>query len=340
MHFEEDGTKRRKIVMPKRSIIVNGYAYPSIDTEVLKLWLQDLTFLSTFSYGITKEGGVIDLKDEKLIKSANGNGVKALMVLTPMDANGKFNDEIASVLLENPAARTNLIKNILDTIKKKGLYGVDFDFEYIPEKNRDEYVALVNEARETLNPMGYIVTVALAPKTSADQIGVLYQGHDYVGMGKAANLVLLMTYEWGYTYGPPMAVAPINAVRRVLDYGVSEIPPEKILMGMPNYGYDWTLPFVQGKSKAKKVSHMKAVELAKEYGVPIEFDKEAQTPFFNYVDKDGKEHVVWFENEESIRAKLALVEEYGFAGVSYWNIMDYSPINSRVLQEMYTVIKI
>ncbi len=52
-----------------------------------------------------------------------------------------------------------------------------------------------------------------------------------------------MTYEWGYKYGPNMAVAPLNMVRRVLDYAVTEIIPEKIMLGIPNYGYDWPLPF-------------------------------------------------------------------------------------------------
>lgn len=322
-----------------KEIIVSGYAYPSIDQAVLDAWLPDLTFLDTFSYGITAEGGIIDLDDKRLIDSANAAGVKPLMVLTPMDEMGMFNDELASALLENPEARTTLIYNILETIRRKKLAGVDFDFEYIPEKNRGQYVELVRQAREVLGPEGYTVTVALAPKTSADQAGVLYQGHDYAGMGGAADYVLLMTYEWGYTFGPPMAVSPINQVRRVLDYGVSEIPREKILMGFPNYGYDWTLPFVQGESRAEKISSEEAFRRAEQYGAAIEYDQVAQAPHFTYTDALGREHVVWFEDERSIRAKLALVEEYDLAGVAYWNIMDYFPVNAQVLNEMYTVRK-
>lgn len=323
-----------------RNIIVNGYAYPSINSEILKLWLQDLTFLSIFSYGITPEGGLLGIDDQYLINTANMNGVKALMVITPLDEMGRFNDEIASSLLENPEARKKLIENIKNTIIEKGFFGVDFDFEYISKENKDDYVALVSEARAGLNPLGYIVTVALAPKVSADQQGNLYEGHDYNGMGEAANLVLLMTYEWGYTYGPPMAVSPINQVKRVLDYGVSVIPPEKILMGMPNYGYDWQLPFVQGQSKAKKISITEAEEIAKQYGAVIEYDQFAQAPYFKYVDEQGKEHVVWFENEQSIKAKLALVDQYGLGGVAYWNVMDYYPQNADILEDVYNVVKI
>mgnify|MGYP002231542402 CR=1 FL=1 len=116
---------------------------------------------------------------------------------------------------------------------KKGYCGLDVDFEYVPPELREDYAAFVCRMREALNTEGKPVVAALAPKTSAQQRGLLYEAHDYALLSKAANAVFLMTYEWGYTYGPPMAVAPIQAVRQVLDYAVTEIPPEKILMGFP-----------------------------------------------------------------------------------------------------------
>lgn len=323
-----------------KSIVVSGYAYPSIEPWVLDAWLPDLTFLCNFSYGITAEGGVIDLEDQRLTDAANGAGVRPLMVLTPLDSEGRFNDVVASRLLENPQARTTLIANIGETLRTKGLSGVDFDFEYIPAAFAQNYVDLVREAKETLGPEGYFVTVALAPKTSASQAGTLYEGHDYAGMGQAADYVMVMTYEWGYTYGPPMAVSPINQVRRVLDYAVTEIPREKLLMGMPNYGYDWTLPFVQGESRAQKLSSEEAYWRSEYYGVPTTYDQLSQAPYYSYVDQAGRSHIVWHEDARSIRAKLALVEEYDLAGVGYWNIMDYYPANSQILNEMYTVKKL
>lgn len=155
--------------------------------------------MGNFSYGITKDGGILDLEDSNLTQTANENGVKPLMVLTPLDETGNFNSVTVAALLANPTARTNLAWNILETVRNKGLAGVDFDFEYIPAEQSANYVELVQETRGLLAPEGYFVTVALAPKTSADQPGVLYEGHDYKGMGEAADFVLVMTYEWGYT---------------------------------------------------------------------------------------------------------------------------------------------
>lgn len=73
--------------------------------------------------------------------------------------------------------------------------------------------------------------------------------------GRLVSHVILMTYEWGYTFGPPMALAPLNAAKRVVDYAVTAIPRSKILMGIPNYGYDWTLPYQRG-TRAFTVSNV------------------------------------------------------------------------------------
>jgi spore germination protein len=148
-----------------------------------------------------------------------------------------------------------------------------------------------------------------------------------------------MTYEWGYTYGPPLAVAPIEPVKRVIEYALTEIPAEKILMGIPNYGYDWTLPYVQGESRAESISNVEAVELARRYGAEILFDEEAKAPYFNYTDENGREHQVWFEDAESIDAKLRLINQYGLKGAGYWNLMRPFPENWAVLNNLYDIVQ-
>ena len=301
--------------------LVNGYAYPSISEDTLAWWLPRLTWLSAFSYGFTAEGRLVNLADENLVTAANAAGVRPMMVLTPLDAEGRFNDNIAAAVFEDPEAQTNLIDNIEANLYAKNMGGVDFDFEYIPRAYAADYVDLVARTQTRLSPQGYLTSVALAPKVRADQPGVLYEGHDYAGMGRAADYCLLMTYEWGYTYGEPMAVSPINHVRRVLEYGLTEIPAEKILMGMSNYGYDWAMPFVRGESKAEKLTNYQAQARAEYYGVPVEWDATAQAPFYTYATPAGVKHIVWFENERSWQARLELVAEYGLAGVSIWNIM-------------------
>lgn len=321
-------------------ISVIGYAYPNIDRRTLLRTLPYLTYLAIFTYGITPEGNLIDIDDEELIQMARNYGVAPLMHISTLTEEGRFSNELAHTILNNMDVQNNLINNILENMKNKNYYGLDVDFEYVLPEDKEKYEEFITNLRNRLNPEGYQVITALAPKTSADQEGLLYEAHDYKALGDAANDVLLMTYEWGYTYGPPMAVAPVDKVREVLDYAVTEIDPEKIYMGIPNYGYDFTLPFVKGTSRADSVSNVEAVNLAREVGAAIQFDEVSGAPYFNYYDKDGKQHTVWFEDARSIEEKLNLFSEYGFEGVGYWNIMRYFPQNWLLLSSLYNINKV
>ena len=129
------------------------------------------------------------------------------------------------------------------------------------------------------------------------------------------------SYEWGYTYGPPMAVAPLASVRRVVEFAATQIPAQKILLGFPNYAYDWTLPFSAGQTRAQSIGNEAAPLLAAQYGAQIEFDEQAQTPYCNYLDASGQPHEVWFEDARSSKAKYELLEQYGLLGLGYWNFM-------------------
>ena len=148
------------------------------------------------------------------------------------------------------------------------------------------------------------------------------------------NFIDNRTYEWGYRYGEPQAVAPYNQVRRVLQYAVTEIPAGKILMGIPNYGYDWV---IGSYSPATVVSNVGAINIAVQNNAQIFFDETSKTPYFNYRDDSGRRHEVWFEDARSIRAKLALAAEYGLYGVGYWNLMRPFPQNWAVLNALYDI---
>lgn len=317
---------------------VNGYAYPNIDLRVLRKTLPYLTYLSVFSYGFDRMGRILPQNADLLTRMARQYGVRPLLVLTTLGEDGQFSGERAHQLFQDQAARGALIENLAQTIASQGFAGVDIDFEYIPPEDAAVYAAFVRDVRARLEPPGYTVLVALAPKTSAEQRGLLYEAHDYRALGEAANNVLLMTYEWGYALSEPMAVAPIDKVEQVVRFATSAIPPDKIFLGIPNYGYDWTLPYVCGQSRARTVGNVQAVEQAIQVGAPIQYDETAQSPHYNYW-RDRAEHEVWFEDARSIRAKLALAGEYRLRGVSIWNIMRYFPQLWLVLNNLYEIEK-
>lgn len=319
------------------TLSVNGYAYPSIDKGLLQRTLPFLTNLTPFTYGITPEGGLVDLDDRALIAAAEQMDVAPLMHLSTLTEEGNFSNEMASLVLNDLAIQDRLVAAVKTKLADRGYTGLDVDFEFVFPQDAGLYARFIARLRRELAPLGYPVIVALAPKTSAQQKGLLYEGHDYQLLGQAADQLLLMTYEWGYTYGPPMAVAPLPNVRRVVEYALTEIPAQKLWLGVPNYGYDWPLPFVQGTTKATSISNQYAVQLALRYNAAIQYDETAQSPWFRYSDGQGREHEVWFEDARSIRAKLALVPEYGLYGVGYWNLMRPFPQNWVVLSSLYNI---
>ncbi len=325
----------------KQEVYVNGYAYPYIRSEVLTETLPYLTTLSVFSYGFTSNGTLIppQVDDSRMIHEAWSKGVAPILVLTPFDQTGMFNNYLISEITHNMTAQQNLIDQMLLLMEEKGFAGIDLDFEYILPEDRVSYADFVANVRAQASLKGYTVSVALAPKTSANQKGLLYEGKDYKLLGAAADSVLLMTYEWGYTYGPPMAVAPINKVREVVEYAVTEIPTEKIDLGIPNYGYDWTLPFVQGTSKARTIGNVEAVQLAIENDAVIQFDQTAMSPYFHY-EKDGLQHEVWFEDVRSMKEKFHLITEYGLRGMGYWQIMRLFRANWLLLDDTFEIHRI
>lgn len=318
------------------TLAVGGYAYPEIDPALLSRTLPFLTTLAPFTYGITPQGGLIPLDDQALIDGAKSTGVRPLLHLSTLTQDGTFSNDLAHTVLTDGAVQNRLAASLLETIRQKGYRGLDVDFEFVYPEDAAAYAGFIARMRALLSPLGYPVFAALVPKTSADQRGDLYEGHNYRLLGEAADFVFLMTYEWGYTYGPPMAVAPLRNVQLVVEYALREIPAEKIWMGIPNYGYDWTLPFRQG-SRAQSISNQEAVALAARYNVAIRFDQAAQSPWFRYVDEQSREHEVWFEDARSIRAKLELARSYGLYGVGYWNLMRPFPQNWAVLNSLYEI---
>lgn len=194
INYQDQGTKGE--------FVTNSYAYPYINDNLLKEQLPYLSYFTPFTYGITQNGGLVDLDDSRLINLSNNADTLPLMHLSTLTEEGGFSNERASMIFNDETKQNNLINEIINIMNQKGYKGLDVDFEFIYPEERFDYINFLQNLRLKLNPLGYPLFSALAPKTSDTQMGVLYEGHDYSGIGAATNAVLLMTYEWGYTYGP------------------------------------------------------------------------------------------------------------------------------------------
>ncbi len=322
----------------KPNIEVNGYAIAGITLDNLSRNLPYLTYLSLFSYQAKSDGSLTNLYEQDRINLALDNNVAPVMVVTNIGESGGFESELASTILNNPQIQTNLINNIINTLNAKNYTGVDIDFEYLYPQDKDAYVQFLANLKANLIPQNKKLSVAVAPKYRDTQTGLLYEAHDYAAIGEIADRVIIMTYEWGYVYGSPMAISPYSEVEAVISYAVTRIPSNKILMGMPNYAYDWETPWKQG-NVANTISNAQALNIALDNRSNIIFDSRAQAPYFTY-QSDGKDRIVWFDDARSIDARLNLVTKYNLAGVSYWTINSFYPVNWNVLTSKFNVLKV
>ena len=323
-------------------IETNAYIEPStpeVETRLTNEVGRYLTYISPFSYQVNEDGSINQIDDTAIIQAARGYKTAPLMVITNF-RNGNFDTEMVDAILKSVEIQRTLINNVITIMRNKGYYGLNIDFERISPENRQLYNDFLRRVVAALRPLNYPVSTALAPKPSDVQTGAWHGAHDYKAHGEIVDFVIIMTYEWGWSGGPPYAVAPIDLVEGVIKYAASVMPAKKIMMGMPLYGYDWTLPFVEGGRWAKRVSPQDAIKLAARYGAAIQYDYKVQSPHFNYTDANGTGHKVWFEDARSVQAKLVLASDYGLRGVSYWVLGSSFPQNWVVLDDMFNIVKV
>jgi len=328
---------------PKREAEINAYVEPRGNTVSQELQQSSrnaapyLTYLAPFSFQVLRDGSLKEPPLTNLPAIAAEDNVILMMVLTNLEEDG-FSDELGRIILNDMQVQNKFLDNVVATAKKYNFKDIHFDFEYLRPADKEAYNTFLRKARDRFKKEGWLISTALAPKTKADQKGKWYEAHDYKAHGEIVDFVVIMTYEWGYSGGPPMAVSPIGPVREVLEYAITEMPSEKIMMGQNLYGYDWTLPFVQGGEFAKAISPQAAIDLAANNNVAIAYDEEAQAPHFNYT-KEGKEHEVWFEDARSIQAKFDLIKELNLRGISYWKLGLPFPQNWLLITDNFNVVK-
>jgi spore germination protein len=330
------------LVIPQKirpQIEVNGYIYilGQEAAPIVRDVGEFLTYLSPFAYLIREDGSLQPIDDFSAIQAAQAVGAIPMMAITNFTSTTR-GENLASVVLNSPQIIDRLLSNIINIMREKGYQGLNIDFENVLPSDRESYNNFLQIAVTRLHREGFFVSTALAPKVVGEQTGLLYEAHDYEAHGSIADFVILMTYEWGWRKGPPQPISPVNEIRRVLDYAVTVIPRNKIMMGFQIYARDWQIPHVWGQ-EAETFSMQEAIARAVRYGAAIQYDYTAQSPFFRYTDEMGRQHEVWFEDARSAQAKFDLVKNYSLRGISYWALGYPFPQNWALLADNFNIRK-
>lgn len=282
----------------------------------LKTYNDKITEVATFSHGMKSDGTLlVDYPHNEILNYSDEKGIKSLMLIHNAQG-GSFQKALAEDVLENPILRNKLVKSVVNEIEKYGYDGVEVDIEGIGADTRAEYTSFIKELKAELGPKGYIVSATLPAKT-ADYINDNWTGaYDYRAVGQYADRVVLMTYDEHWSGGTPGPVASYGWVEKVINFAVKEVPPDKVVMGIAAYGYDWT---IEGKN-GKAVTSSEINNYVKKYGGQILWNDTFKVPYYRYQDENGNDRIVWFENAQSTQFKMKLAKEKGLQGIAIWRL--------------------
>ncbi len=320
-------------------IEVNGYAFSYIDVDTLKITLPYLTYLTIPGYQITITGDIIAPSDKVVVDAARAYGVAPLMMCSTLNIQGQGNYEIIHTIVNDTTARKNYITNVLQTVRGNNLAGVNFGCTFILKEDLQNYILLMAEIKVLLQKEGYIVIITCDPITYGFNENGKNDTTYFYQVGQIADRVILISYQWTHTHLSLIAQTTIPFLEKYVQYTITQIPSEKILIGITRVVYDWELPYVEDESKVNSLTNSAALALAYEMGVDIWFDEETQTPYFYYKSNEI-EHFVWFKDAKTIISIFNLVKRYHLCGVSIWSIMDYEPQIWSIINATFDVIKV
>ncbi len=214
-------------------------------------------------------------------------------------------------LLSSSENRARLIGNLLDEVKQNTYDGVNIDFELMAASDAGNFTNFLRELKTSLGP-DKDLSVAVFARTGKEKWATPYE---YKKIGEIADWVVVMAYDYSYTNTAPGPIAPLGWVKEVVAYMVENIPREKILLGLPTYGYDWANGLTTTTVTAAKLQ-----ALQEKYQVTEGFDYQSMSPYYKYVDSNKKSHQIWLENELSLNEKWNVAINNQLGGISFWRI--------------------
>jgi spore germination protein YaaH len=268
-------------------------------------------------------------KSLKLAKESKRKQVDTV----PLLVNADFDKALMSDILISQDAQDDIIDFMIEEARKRGYTGWQFDFENINHLDRDLYSAFVAKTYKAMKEENLQFSVAVITRSRDYDPNSPNQdwssAYDYKAFAANSDFVSLMSYDDPYSEGPP---ASIPWTEKILDYMMTQIPEEKISLGIPMYCWKWDDEI---NMRVGSLTHnLAAKEYAKGNKKTREkgYDKDLGAYYFKYSLK-GSNYSVWCEGEESIRAKIGLIEKHDLHGFSAWAIGQEPTWLWKVLKE-------
>lgn len=296
-----------------------GYTYLQRNGNVINQ-------LAIFQIAIDNNGTLRELPSRTLINQAHALGAKVLLTVSNLTLRGQFSTILIGRLVRDSSFSNFVWQNIRNLLEDYQCDGVNFDLEKAAPQDRTLYSRFIEKWSALFRQSNFLVTIDVPAMDHDDPLDTWKGAFNYRVIGQAVDEVILMTYEEHWPGSPPGSVASLPWVNGVLDYALATIPRQKIYMGIPLYGYDWS-----ARGGAEVISYRRAIELAQRHGVPLRWDAEQHSTYFRY-EVRGIRHTVYFEDPRSLRDKLDLAVKKGIQGVAIWEMNLSYPRFWEVLQ--------
>lgn len=227
---------------------------------------------------------------------------------------GEWDFEVVPRLIADRDTRMAHVRNLVDLVEDRDFDGIVIDYELLGAGDRDNFTAFVTQLAEALHANDRQLAVALHAQASDAGSGDHNVAQDYRAIGQVADQVHLMTYDLHYDESDPGPIAPLPWLTDVLEYATERIPPDRLLLGIGLFAYDWPEGRTADDLQLGQVDR-RIADTDGERG----WDEDAQAPWFRYRG-DGVERTIWYEDARSVEAKLRLVARYDLAGAFIWRL--------------------
>lgn len=286
-----------------------------------------LTFIAVVAFSFTEEGYAYVIGDDiPIVRKSRDLNIIPLLVLQNTTAAG-FSKELAGKVLASPVYRRNLVASLVNLATQRGYGGISIDLEFIPPPQREDFNTFLRELKSAMGNL--ILHVNVHAKTEDIPTNPIIGAYDYKSIGEIADIVAVMTIDYGYPGGPPDPISPLWWIALVVRYSLTLIPREKLQIGLPLYGHDK----VPSTNQFRALSVLDAQNLAISTGAVIQFDTAAKSPWFRYW-KGTEEHIVWYEDIRSYIEKYRLIDLYQLNGTTYWQLSLKAPQNWAYLDKV------
>jgi spore germination protein YaaH len=231
-------------------------------------------------------------------------------------------------------SREKLAESLAEAVETYGLDGVNIDIENLTAADRADYVDFVRLLRSLL-PAGKKLAVAVAANPWGLDTG--WQGsYDYAGLAEYCDYLMIMAYDEHYSGGPAGPVSSLSFVEKSIQYALGLVPGDKIVVGLPFYGRIWSDS--GGHPEGHGVSNAAIAQYINRYGGTVWLDPVSKSACARITIRPGDKkpviggrtlaegsYTIWFENEQSIKAKLSLISKYNLKGTGSWCLGQETP---------------